>query len=361
MRTTTRNNKFIGIILLPALATCCLWTFSTTVSTEISVKNTFNGNKPGNESIKQGDKIQRIAYLKVPKTGSTTLACMFIRFGIRNNLSVFLSKKSSVSESKQKLLLKQEKQFDIFATHTLYNYTFFTHIVRNPSIIGSVGEPGQMIISNAFLAYRYTTINKDDGISSQKFIDEIVSNTSNYQLHKVMSRYFGISEVKNYRHMQKILATLNSEFSLVLVIERFNESLILLKRLLNWSFADITYSTKMLNHHGKVFLNNFQIDHLRTTNSLEYKIYEYFLNELNRKIKNAINNFWGEVRYFEHILNEIHSFCQNPSNNNNAYVFPPSRWGAGFSINLEECFMIFNIDDIRFKQQSKIFGIDLIE
>ncbi|XP_045207897.2 galactose-3-O-sulfotransferase 2-like [Mercenaria mercenaria] len=361
MRTTTRNKKCIGIILLLALATSCLWTSSTTISTQISVKNAFNDNELGNKSSKQGEKIKRIAYLKVPKTGSTTLACIFIRFGIRNNLSVFLSKKSFVSEYNKTLLLKRKKKFDIFATHTLYNYTFFTHIVRNPSIIGSIREPSQRIISNAFFAPSYTAMKRDFGHSAQRFIDEIVRNTSNYQLHNVMSRYFGMnSEAMNYRQMQNILTTLNSEFLLVIVNERFNESLILLKRLLNWSFADITYAPKRLNHHGKVFLNKFQIDHLKSTNKLEYKIYEYFSNELNRKIRKAGTDFLGEVRYFEHILNEINSFCQNPSNYDNAYIFPPSRWGKGFSINLEECYMIFYMDDTRFKNQSKQFGIDLI-
>ncbi|XP_053390527.1 galactosylceramide sulfotransferase-like [Mercenaria mercenaria] len=188
------------------------------------------------------------------------------------------------------------------------------------------------------------------GLSAQSFIDEIVSNTSKYGMQNKMSYFFGINNknIDQY-HFQKCLNNLKSELLLVVILERMNTSLVLLKRLLNWSFIDILYAKRKTNNHIPVFLNEKQTEHLRTTNSLDYGIYNYFSKELDQRIEKEGNDFTGEVRYFEHILNELNTFCRQTFNKSYIHTFPLSRWDNSFSISLKECDMMFKMDVSNFK------------
>lgn len=312
------------------------------------------------DAIEKNSRVKRISFLKIPKTGSSTVACVFLRFGINNNLSMYLPIKPEVSDTAQDLLLKQNKQYDIFLIHTNYSHKFFTNIVRNPAIIGNLRRPEDRIISHAFFFNLKNKHRHLQLLSRQEFINEVVKDPARYGVNAVITLYFGIKDLKiSETDLQQYLTRLNSEFTLVLILERLDESLVLLKRLLGWSVFDIIYAAKKTSSkHSDIHLNSNQIGHLQSTNKLEYVIYDFFYKELERKIQNAGDNFTEEVAHFKNILNQTETFCSTPNNTMPFYTFPASSWDDSFSLTTTDCYFIYNKDVVDYK---KIFYPSLKE
>ena len=300
----------------------------------------------------EGQNVKKISFLKVPKSGSSTVACIFIRFGINNNLSMFLPKQSQISQKDQKLLLEKEKHYDIFIIHTHYNYNFFTNIVRNPAIIGLVRRPETRLISHAFFFGLYKKHESFQGLSHQDFINKLVANTSRYGVQNVMGKYFGLNNPNMPEDsLQEQLLKLNSEFKLVLILERLDESLIILKRLVRWSIFDILYAAKKKKNREDIHLNERQIRYLKYSNYVEYAIYDFFYHELERKIANAGDDFEQEVKQFKHILAQTSEFCNGKNNKETSYTFPASRWDDSFIISKSDCNIIFKKDVTQLKME----------
>ena len=310
--------------------------------------------KYGIISKEKPQKKKKMSFLKIPKSGSSTVACIFLRFGVNNNLSMYLPRKSRIFDAEQYDLMQQNKHYDIFVIHTNYNYRFFTSIVQNPAIIGIVRRPEIRIISHVIffnIGKRYEYLK---GLSRQSIVDNIVLDTEQYHLNKIMSSYFGINNLNmSESSIEKYLSKLNSEFTLVLILERLDESLILLKRLLNWSVFDVIYAAKKTLNNDDIHLNTSQIAHLKSTNMLEYAIYNYFYTELETKIKNAKNDFEQEVANFQDILYQCSVFCNMKNKTMSYYKFPASRWDESFLITKKDCDLIYRADVSTFKKNAR--------
>lgn len=253
---------------------------------------------------------------------------------------MFLPRTVFINHNYQNQLLARKLQYDIFVIHTHYNYKFFTNIVKNPVMISTVRDPEKRIISKAF--YSLKSQKKFRNIPAQDFINEIVANSEKYQVNNIMSVFFGIpsSLKESNKTLHRVLHQLNSEFSLVLVLERMDESLVLMKRLLNWSFADIVYRKMKVSDHPKVSLNRTQKEQLRRTNWLDYEVYDFFANELDKKIRNAAEYFQEEVQHFRYVMSKIDEFCLGRNTTAKKYSFDASIWDSGFSIYKHDCNML---------------------
>jgi hypothetical protein len=160
-----------------------------------------------------------------------------------------------------------------------------------------------------------------------------------------MGKYFGLHETKiSEKSLQEQLSKLNSEFTLVLILEMLDESLIILKRFFRWSFFDIIYYAKKTHHHENVHINASQIRHLMLTNNIEYAIYKFSHEELKRKIQNAGEDFFQEVARFKHILSQSQTFCNNQAKSGKHYSFKASDWDASFTLSERDCKIIFKKD-----------------
>lgn len=286
-------------------------------------------------------KRTHIAYLKTPKTGSSTMAVIFLSFCVKHNLTMYMSQIRFLNKTMQAAVLAEGKRYDIFATHTLYNYHFFTQIVENPAIIGLLRHPEERLISHAF--YFLRDDQRFDGLSDDDFLNEIVTNTDKYKCKNIMSKYFQISDgAKHDKELLEIeLAKIKSEFTLVLVLEMFDESLVLMKRLLNWSFIDIVYSQKNVYTKPKSFLNAQQKEKIRQSEDLDFHVYDYFLHEITRKIRDAGRDFYDELYYFKEVLRQANMFCTTLSEEEE-YMFPSSKWEPSFYVSKKDCKRLFD-------------------
>ncbi|KAK8376719.1 hypothetical protein O3P69_009969 [Scylla paramamosain] len=98
---------------------------------------------------------------------------------------------------------------------------------------------------------------------------------------------YGSAEDLTPTDMDRILTKLNSTFDLVMVAERYDESLVLLKDLMCWTADDVAYLSINFRK-GKPATNKIAPETREKLLQLSYpdaKIYEYFLKVFEKKVE----------------------------------------------------------------------------
>ncbi|KAL4231432.1 Galactose-3-O-sulfotransferase 3 [Mactra antiquata] len=310
-------------------------------------------NETSESSLSREEKMKtNIAFLKVHKAGSTTMQNLFFRFGIRHNLNVLLPMKGNFIRGNNKNIpLEPSQTYNIHACHSIYKKSFFMKLIpNNPVFIGIIREPVDRIVS---AAYYYRDIwNKPylKRIPAANFIHNLIRYPEKYEethysrTRNSMGWDFGIPQSvkrRDTKFIQTYLEQLNSDFALVMVAEKFDESLVMMKRLLSWSFLDIIYLKSNTHVHKPVVLNEDERAKSRETNFLDFAIYDYFSKIFENKTKSMDNDFDGEVKRFKEILSEVSTFCSDEKTTDNSKLFiPQSKWDSEFTLPGVECTMM---------------------
>jgi len=100
---------------------------------------------------------------------------------------------------------------------------------------------------------------------------------------------------------------LREHFSVVGLTERFDESLILFKRVLAWSWDDVYYLPRLVNPRRPPLaaLQPLVLDLIRGRNELDLELYRYAAALFERLVERQGPDFEGEVRQLES-LREAH-------------------------------------------------------
>ncbi|XP_078661141.1 galactose-3-O-sulfotransferase 2-like [Branchiostoma floridae x Branchiostoma belcheri] len=113
--------------------------------------------------------------------------------------------------------------------------------------------------------------------------------------------------------VQEFLETVRTQFDLVMIVEYFDESLILLKRLLCWDLVDILYLG--LRRSRSYSYKNAQVStetvgKHRQWSKVDYNMYDYFNKSLWDMIqKEEKRGFHSELRHFQSLLEEVKQYC----------------------------------------------------
>ncbi|KAL3869678.1 hypothetical protein ACJMK2_042340, partial [Sinanodonta woodiana] len=148
------------------------------------------------------------------------------------------------------------KKHDILCNHAVFNYTVISsYIMEDAVYIGSIRDPLSSFISAANY-YRYvwndTYLTK---VPEKEFLHQLINNPSKYepkdtflsQTYNRMAYDFGFdfqAGIRDKKDVDKYLEYLNERFSLVMLAEYVDESLVLMKRLFKWKLKDIIYLSK---------------------------------------------------------------------------------------------------------------------
>ena len=115
-------------------------------------------------------------------------------------------------------------------------------------------------------------------------------------------------------HVNNYITQIDHDFSLVMLMEYFDESLILLKRLLCWSLDDILYFP--MNKRvvpDRISISGELRDQIRTWNMADSLLYEYFNKTFWRKVRDQGKDFYQEVRLFRSKLQQMRRACLGSS------------------------------------------------
>jgi hypothetical protein len=244
------------------------------------------------------------------------------------------------------LPIRQDAHYDILASHTIYNSTKISRVLPEDTVkIGIIREPFDRMVS---AAYYYRDVSKMPYLSAvpkDNFISNLIRNHSVYdtnefsQTKNSMAMDFGfpkgLTENMSYA-ISAYISKLSSEFELILIMERFEESLILMKRLLKWDMFDILHIATNRNKHIQVTPDTEDLAKFKSMCFLDYAIYNHFWKIFESKIASEGKSFKEEVEYFKTVLDSVNAFCRNVKEGDNFKV-DGSQWNCPFTLTSRDC------------------------
>ncbi|KAL4225543.1 galactose-3-O-sulfotransferase 1 [Mactra antiquata] len=355
--TMSRQKRVFGVIVMVIIVLCIAVTrYETTVTYYIPARLRLrpNGLDFFNNSIKDSSEERKvamtthIAFLKVHKAGSTTMQNMFFRFGLKYNLTFVLPGKGNYFlRTSQALPVRDGNHFDILACHSVYDRGLYRSVLPNDTVnVAIIRDPLERMVSAAYY-YRdmwhsppLVKVPKINFIHNIILRPDLYEKSTYSKTKNAMGKDFGFLDSVTKNDTEKIkthLLMLDNDFKLVMVMERFDESLVLMKRYLNWRMEDIIYLLSNSHDHQPVVLNKTEKALFKSTCFLDYAIYDFFTKIFEERVRKEGTSLKIEVAYFKKILENVKNFC---TSNKLSYVslnIEQSQWNNPFRITYEDC------------------------
>ncbi|XP_019614337.1 PREDICTED: galactose-3-O-sulfotransferase 2-like [Branchiostoma belcheri] len=276
----------------------------------------------GEKNGKFCEKKLNYMFVKVHKAGSTTTTCILQRFGYENNLTFVLPMKGHSNIGWPKLFKQkdfipsEDGTFNALVDHVIYNKELLQSILPTDTVyIATLRHPFSHLTSvfNWYhLSKRFHGLDQEHPIKTfletpKKF--EIPFNSKHPRRPFSYTKNFmsfdlgfslGLSDSQSA--IDDFLSRLSKDINLVIILEYYNESLVLLRRMMCWTLKDILYDLKPKNFrtYNKSIENVKRLmGKHRHWSNVDYQLYDYFNATLWHKIKQEGDDFPKEVRHFE--------------------------------------------------------------
>ncbi|XP_041375851.1 uncharacterized protein LOC121388540 isoform X2 [Gigantopelta aegis] len=348
--------------------------------------------------VKTCSEKQNFAFLKVHKCGSSTVANVIQRFVLERDLNVVLPFKprrvlqynylgyGSLFDKTMVIPPPRGETFNVLYNHVVYNRkTFHKLLPNNTFYFAIVREPVSKFLSAIRFFRVAKRITKDvyfrkfgvknANVSSSNLTQEDLepSVMSDFLHDKVLLRMyskhrficnsmaydFGIPQeyTRNLPFVLHYIKQLESDFQFVMVMEYFDESLILLKRYLCWDHKTILYVPKLsvstVPSNTKLKSSDLTSEEtkiIKEWQSVDTMIYNHFNQSFWRHVSLASPDFFNEVRQFKHIRKAVAAFCERKSSLESSLFIEQSVWNAGFLVSRDDCILILS-SELRLHEQ----------
>ena len=151
-------------------------------------------------------------------------------------------------------------------------------------------------------------------------------NTLAFELGLPTGFHVGTTDqTNNATYIRHWIEALQHRFSLVMIVEYYNESLVLLRRLMCWKLIDLLY----IKRNVKTYTNNdAHIDQTLVNN--------HFNKTLWRRIAEEPDDFRDELSHFNALLSDVAEFCRK-TKHDDVRLYHSSKWNAAFVITVVWC------------------------
>ncbi|XP_078678636.1 galactose-3-O-sulfotransferase 3-like [Branchiostoma floridae x Branchiostoma belcheri] len=322
---------------------------------------------------------KQIALLKNHKVGGDTVKNILNRYGYNKNLTFLIPRSFAPSLAYPYNLNPNtvigrppNKTYDIWVHHAVFerdvfrkyfpNDTVFLTILRNP-------------LSHFKSVWNHYQLRKKFGIPTTKIdsilmflrepaiYDPICGHGSHEPLcftQNSMAADLGFplkdneklqslkSEKTRKAMAQKFVQRIEEDFPFVMIMEYFDESLVLLKRMMCWSLKDIVYYSVNSKRYSykHVEIEGKDKERHEEWNYVDYALYDHFNKTFWQKVGEAGNGFWEEVRFFRMVNEKMRDHCAAliqkgaPCSRYGATLeVSDTQWGPGFTIDREFCLL----------------------
>ncbi|KAL4239154.1 galactosylceramide sulfotransferase [Mactra antiquata] len=311
-------------------------------------------------------------FIKTMKCGTQTLVNMFRRFVYLRHLNFMLPRLDKIYLGWPYTINEHDfrpskKQFDGLLEHSVYNRTVMKKFIRkDAAYITIIREP----FSHFKSSFNYFNVGNISLVQESDHISGYLQNLDKYETfykspEGARLRYCipdGFSVTKNLLSnclgmplgfppgrenieaddtlIREYIKQLDADFDLVMIMEYFHESLILLKRIMCWSFEDLLYQTSNVgtykSKNASTSVKNLNI--YKKWSQADYILYNYFNATFWKKISNEGKDFHEEVTEFSDVQAKVTSFCQT-NGTKEALVINAARFTDEFVVHKDFCIM----------------------
>lgn len=264
---------------------------------------------------------QNVIFLKTHKTGSSTVTNILQRYALSHHLNVALPRCDHrfcyPNKFEEAYLYEHQsgETYNILFNHAVFHKEKMLQVMSSgvTKIITIVREPFSQFDSAAqYLNFRkYFNLNSDSPILDEffkipeehlkRYIQSVSLNEGEgaFALAKNPNAFDLGFDVWNEtpEYIQYVLNSITQDFSLVMIMEYMEESLVLLKNEMNWELEDVLFYA--LNARGikEKGTSNFEKtkEMVLSWNKLDAAIYKHFNETFWLRIKNSPSEFYAEV------------------------------------------------------------------
>lgn len=140
--------------------------------------------------------------------------------------------------------------------------------------------------------------------------------------------------------IQSYIKQLDDEFSLVMILEYFMESLVMLRRLMCWTIKDILYHS--VNRQDYRYKRSFpkpgNLEIYHRWSHIDFMLYDHFNKTFWKKVEEQDDNFRDEVYFLFQVETQMEIYCfgSNRTVERPPLQIPASPWGQAFNFTAEE-------------------------
>ena len=313
---------------------------------------------------------KHLYFLKVHKSGSTTMQNIFLRFSMSNKLNVLTLAKGFKSYPQRVFDKKlppqpsvlQNGKYDVYCEHSVYDENYLMKLLQPDTInIAIFREPMAQLRSS----FNYYGIGKglnlnhlpDPAAYYIEHMDKYCKAPNSCRVTK--NRYATeIGYQADKHNIHEYLSYLQGKF-FVLIMEKLSESLVLMKRKLCWDIKDVLYArARQKNYKQPAETNETLIELYKAQSPLNFIIHDYFTRIMESMIAEQDENFHQEVAFLDDCLEETREFCDGICSQMGKLIkykagrnemravldtdleFEESQWESSFSISGLDCVMM---------------------
>lgn len=293
----------------------------------------FTGNPPAPTfTVPACQPVNNFAFVKTHKTGSTTLRSITSRYGYARNLSFLLNNDGQIghfngiflkySNTSSNFLppigvkvgdFANYRNYNISNVHLRYNRAKLNQLMYDSSnlkLFTILREPAEQWLSwfQYYKKYKkvgYTATNISE--AAMPYINKLEKANGDFNQQ---SRDLGIGSKIYFNNslLDQAVTEMSDEFSLVLITEYFDESLILLRKEFCWNFEDILYVTKRKQPIKITFSDDVK-KKLTEYNHADVYLYQHFNKTLWKRIQEYGSNFGKDLETFRNLLKAKQEEC----------------------------------------------------
>ncbi len=262
---------------------------------------------------------KNVVFLKTHKTGSSTITNILNRYADWNNLTMLLPKDEAFYSfnwpNKFRLGYARDnfgQRPNILANHARYSQkslaelfprdkTAYVTILRDPV------KQWESTFSYMSFPYILNIHKKKDPLdfffknppSFQNIKKNAIRFPSLYLIKNPLFFDLGLDYkfYENATMIRRAIKALDNDFNLVLMMEHFDESMVLMKRRLCWDMDDVVFfkTNERLNKNKRRVLTEFQQDSIKSWNSADVALYNFFVDKFWKEIEKEGLGFYDDL------------------------------------------------------------------
>ena len=300
---------------------------------------------------------------QVHKAASTTIFNILIRFSMSRDLNVMFPLHGNLlSENTAELVpiipypSSPSFRFDILCHHVVFREAQIRPWFPDDTQYVTILRKPWAQLTSAFRYYKTVWLksylkevaNVSQLVENWRLVepsDPLISYTNNR-----MSVDLGLppEQMHNSSYVSTFVDYIHSTFHVVLIVERFDESLVLMKRRFRWTMKDIVYiKLNSLKQEAEAVSPEPEAklkEKFRLFSKFDTAVYDHFVKVLENAIEEEGPMFFEELRLFTAIRKRISYFCDD-KRFPEKLVVPKTRWNEPFIVHYEEC-IIFTMSEM---------------
>lgn len=352
-----------------------------------SHKQQLDGDTPDLLNMKQKycASYKSIFFLKIQKTGSTTVFNMLHRYALHHNLRATVyrwrpqeGKHEFVKNLIPTFIPGKSTKYNLIADHSTYDRSHIEKVLQAPIVyITLLRHPlrqltsyleytplmEEMHLKKGNSAAMYLTLldkfEKNPNTTTLQRLQRYKRGHLNWQatvlgFNTVEKRTIGSLEyIEHFKDVEKNMAVGISDY--------FDESLVYFRRRLCLTFTDILY-VKLRKSVQVRPINTMLYRSSCRRNNIDCLLYDHFNVTLWKSIELEGPNFSEEVIHFKKVIGKVSGYCNKVirqiKNNKNVmretltsykkyFSEPASKWNAPFNLTALDC-ALMRVDEIQF-------------